>query len=171
MLSFDPDACVFLAGYYDNANDSDDRHVAKGWNYHQGPEWVWPIGAESVRASHSWLTGLLSLTGYFLRAYLFFDTLAGAGSVVCQRSLSSLCPLFSPVAFSQDHQETYHHIHNILAQHRFHIRSDPWAGLPELTNKDGEECFDSCCTQAWSCALPFVSLMLLSLLADSFSCI
>ncbi|KAI0057454.1 glycoside hydrolase family 13 protein [Artomyces pyxidatus] len=97
--------------YYDNANDSDDAAVAKGRNYHQGPEWGWPLG-------------------YFLRAYLYFDTKYGEGQ--------------------KDNTVTLHHIHGILRTPRAHIRGDPWAGLPELTNKDGAFCYDSCRTQAWS---------------------
>ncbi|BGP28347.1 bifunctional 4-alpha-glucanotransferase/amylo-alpha-1,6-glucosidase [Rhodotorula toruloides] len=97
--------------HYDNSNDSDDWHVAKGRNYHQGPEWVWPMG-------------------YFLRAHLIFDTLAGAGR--------------------SDPTSTFHHIYEILSRHRAHITHDPWAGLPELTNENGGYCHDSCRTQAWS---------------------
>ncbi|KAJ7583415.1 glycoside hydrolase family 13 protein [Mycena floridula] len=93
---------------YDNQNDSTDAAIAKGLNYHNGPEWGWPLG-------------------YFLRAYLHFDTLIGT-----------------------DVNQTLHHLHHILLAPRNHIRNDKWAGIPELTNENGQYCSDSCNTQAWS---------------------
>ena len=50
--------------------------------------------------------------GYFLRAYLYFDIRVGAGK--------------------RDINETLHHIHSRLLQHRHFIQNDAWAGLPEL---------------------------------------
>lgn len=89
--------------YYFNSDDSDDFQVAKGRNYHQGPEWLWPLG-------------------YYLRAARQFEAL------------------------------TNQEIARILREHREYITNSDWRGLPELTNKDGEYCHDSCTTQAWSAA-------------------
>ncbi|RDB20804.1 Glycogen debranching enzyme [Hypsizygus marmoreus] len=95
---------------YDNSNDTSDAAIAKGLNYHNGPEWGWPLG-------------------YFLRAYLYFATLDASDA---------------------ETEDTLHHLHQILLPPRHHIQNDPWAGIPELTNADGQFCADSCNTQAWS---------------------
>ncbi|KAF2206072.1 glycogen debranching enzyme [Delitschia confertaspora ATCC 74209] len=110
MKTLDPSDYNYR-GNYINSDDSTDFHVAKGRNYHQGPEWLWP-------------------TGFFLRALLKFDL---------QRRKDA-----------EERVESYQQVTRRLAGCIKAIKESPWAGLTELTNKNGSFCGDSCPTQAWS---------------------
>lgn len=110
MKTLDPSDLNYRP-YYINSEDSTDFHTAKGRNYHQGPEWLWP-------------------TGFFLRALLKFDL---------KRRRSA-----------EERVESYQHVTRRLAGCMKAIHESPWAGLTELTQKDGAFCGDSCPTQAWS---------------------
>ncbi|KAI9827614.1 MAG: hypothetical protein M1826_006276 [Phylliscum demangeonii] len=90
--------------YYNNSEDSNDFATAKGRNYHQGPEWLWP-------------------TGFFLRALLHFDLM--------RRKTK------------EEKVESFQQITRRVEGCKRAIASSPWAGLTELTNKNGEICADS----------------------------
>ncbi|RKP33106.1 amylo-alpha-1,6-glucosidase-domain-containing protein, partial [Dimargaris cristalligena] len=74
----------------------------------------------------------LWVTGYFLRAWLHF----------------------APLAHQASRAETANNISEgiILLAHKTMISTSPYAGLPELTNENGQFCAGSCTTQAWSSA-------------------
>ena len=69
------------------------------------------------------------MVGYFLRAKLLFAHRNGVSV-----------------------EETVSNIHRVLSAHAQALRDSPWQGLPELTNRDGAECADSCPVQSWSMA-------------------
>lgn len=69
--------------------------------------------------------------GYFFRAFLYFNHVESKGA-----SAPSITILTA--------------LNERLQGHIKWIKESPWAGLTELTNKDGEFCHDSSPTQAWS---------------------
>ncbi|XP_075221320.1 glycogen debranching enzyme isoform X2 [Lycorma delicatula] len=73
MRTLDPEDWAYN-GFYNNDNNTADAKVAHGFNYHQGPEWVWPMGfflrarlilAKSV-GGHSLLAKTMAQTRSFL---------------------------------------------------------------------------------------------------------
>jgi glycogen debranching enzyme len=110
MSTLDPSDLNYRPNYI-NSDDSSDFHTAKGRNYHQGPEWVWPLG-------------------YHLRALLRFDLMRKT----------------TPEGRTESYQQVTKRLSGCMEQ----LNTSPWAGLTELTNKDGAFCGDSCPTQAWS---------------------
>ncbi|KAI3632832.1 hypothetical protein MIR68_008907 [Amoeboaphelidium protococcarum] len=124
LKTLDPEDPEYRGNYH-NSDDSSDPTVAHGANYHQGPEWVWVLG-------------------FFLKALYKFrkngDLKVKQDDGEESRKSMVDCKLI-------------HTIQRILHPHRIMMTElSPYAGLPELTNQDGADCFDSCPSQAWSMA-------------------
>lgn len=66
--------------------------------------------------------------GFYLRAYLKFSTMVGQQT------------------------QAVKHVRQVMSKHWSYLQTSLWKGLPELTNKDGAECWGSCRVQAWSMA-------------------
>ena len=103
MATLDPSDYNYRP-YYVNSDDSTDFATAKGRNYHQGPEWLWPMG-------------------FFCRALLKFDLMR-------RRT-------------ADERVESFQQVTQRLKGCMEMIRTSPWAGLTELTNKNGAFCDDS----------------------------
>lgn len=73
------------------------------------------------------------LIGYFFRAFLYFNHIEKTNSQYKEASIEILTAL-----------------NERLQGHMSWIKTSPWAGLTELTQKNGELCGDSSPTQAWS---------------------
>jgi glycogen debranching enzyme len=110
MATLDPSDLNYRP-YYNNSEDSTDFHTSKGRNYHQGPEWMWPLG-------------------YFLRAFMF--------------------RLWKRAKTFEDKVECFQQVTIRLASCMQAIKDSHWAGLTELTNKDGSFCGDSVSLINWN---------------------
>ncbi|WVN91067.1 glycogen debranching enzyme [Cryptococcus depauperatus CBS 7841] len=82
MKTLDPSDSQYRPDY-DNSNDSSDQSIAKGWNYHQGPEWGFPLG-------------------WFLLAYLQFDRIAGEGTSDQNKTLHYISSILRKLAHHID---------------------------------------------------------------------
>uniref|UniRef100_A0A0K2SWV7 Glycogen debranching enzyme n=1 Tax=Lepeophtheirus salmonis TaxID=72036 RepID=A0A0K2SWV7_LEPSM len=80
LATLDPDDWNYR-GDYDNSNDSTDSTLAQGINYHQGPEWVWPVG-------------------YFLRAYYHFLKKSGKKELAVSFIKSTLAAHYAEIISS-----------------------------------------------------------------------
>eukprot|EP00388_Colpodella_angusta_P005287 GDKJ01016462.1.p1 GENE.GDKJ01016462.1~~GDKJ01016462.1.p1 ORF type:complete len:1139 (+),score=273.80 GDKJ01016462.1:38-3418(+) len=136
---------------YINSDDSDNYQTANGFSYHNGPEWVWPLGhlMDALLSAEMPCGSLKGEHGSQGSGLLGGDEASDGNA----ESTSSLCSDSSSSCVT-------HSIMRLVRNHRVFIaEEEEWCGLPELTQNDGLPCWDSCRTQAWSVATILNSLM------------
>lgn len=124
-------------GDYNNDDRSSNFAVADGFNYHNGPEWLW-------------------LLGHFLQAKRNVGLpLEPPNSTTSSTAHESPVPGLHS-APSDKPSESFHiflfDVMRYLHTLRRHILADRWLSLPELTNANGQYCRFGCPAQAWSVA-------------------
>jgi len=138
VKTLDPSDWAYRGDYDNSRNDGVDKSTANGWNYHQGPEWLWPLG-------------------YFLRARMNFPPPRSAfptmSDTINDNKNDGDGGDNDDSNFSWPSYEALkRYIYARLSPHRSHMESSPHGALPELTNANGAFCKDSCVVQAWSSA-------------------
>lgn len=139
VRTLDPSDWAYRGNYVNSSED--DRATAKGWNYHQGPEWLWPMGYY-LRARLRFPPGPSSTNG----SVLSDDDESGAAAGAARSPSSGATqPRWSRAAARR-------WVLSRLSEHAKHLQESVHGGLPELTNANGAICHDSCVVQAWSSA-------------------
>jgi len=153
VKTLDPSDWAYRGDYDNSRNDGIDKSTANGWNYHQGPEWLWPLG-------------------YYLRARMHFPPPSSAFS-----STSSSIQVENNNDNDKTGDESFawpsyailkRWMYAKLSNHRSHMETTPHGALPELTNSNGKFCKDSCVVQAWSSSTLLDALYDMECLKEKF---
>ena len=146
VKTLDPRDWAFR-GNYDNSAEGE-RGTARGWNYHNGPEWLWPYGFY-IRARMRFPPPQIAMERSSRRAA---DNNIGGSRDSSPPDVSAVNKSYPREPVWPSYVELKRWVFARLQRHRQHLETSSDGGLPELTNRGGAPCRDSCYSQAWSAA-------------------